>query len=147
MNIRILPGMPMSYEIDDQRSLVYCRTWGRLTNEELRDHYHALRADPRFDPSYRQLGDLRDVNLDLLDPVVVREVASARVFAPGVRRALVAPSDHAYGLSRIFAAYADTGLQEVKVFRDMATAERWLSGGGPSQGSTADRQPTLPPPG
>jgi hypothetical protein len=43
-----------------------------------------------------------------------------------MRRALVAATDHAYGLSRIFAAYADTGLQEVKVFRDMPAAERWL---------------------
>jgi hypothetical protein len=81
----------------------------------------------RFDSSFRQLGDLSDVNLDSLDPAVVREVAASRVFAPGARRALVAPADHVYGLSRIFAAYADTGLQEVKVFRDMPTAERWLN--------------------
>jgi hypothetical protein len=118
--------MPMSYEIDGERSLVRCRTWGRLTNEELRDHYREISADPHFDPSFRQLGDLRDVDLGLLDAGAVREVAASRVFAPGVRRALVAPTDHAYGLSRIFAAYADTGLQEVQVFRDMAAAERWL---------------------
>jgi hypothetical protein len=118
--------MPTSYEIDGERSLVRCRTLGSLTNEELRGHYRAMCADPRFNPSFRQLGDLRDVNLGLLDPAVVRDVAAARIFAPGVRRALVAPTDHAYALSRIFAAYAEIGLQEVKVFRDMAAAERWL---------------------
>jgi hypothetical protein len=124
--MHILPRMPMSYEVDGERSLVRCRTWGRLTNEELREHYRAMGADPSFRPSFRQLGDLRDVDVGLLDAGVVREVAASRVFAPGVRRALVASTDHAYGLSRIFAAYAETGLQEVKVFRDMASAERWL---------------------
>jgi hypothetical protein len=118
--------MPESYEIDAQRELVICRAWGQLTGEELRAHYKRMLADPAFRPEYRQLADLRDVTDFTVDSRTIEDAARLHVFAPGTRRAFVAPQGVAFGLARMFAQHSTGADQRMEVFADAQSAERWL---------------------
>ena len=119
--------MPESYDIDPGRSLVVCRAWGEFSNCDLREHYRRLTADPAFDPRYAQLADLRGVTDFSVDSEMIESAARKQVFAPGTPRAFVAPRGVAFGLARMFAAYAPDE-NAVHVFETVADAEAWLAG-------------------
>lgn len=119
--------MPTSYRIDTQQALVRMRAWGAVTSADLRDHYHRLVADPRFRPEYLHLTNLEAVTGFAIEACVIAEVASWPVFDVGTRRAIVAPSDVAFGLSRMFSLYAERVGQNVRVFREAREAEHWLN--------------------
>ena len=119
--------MPFSYEINRWRRLVIARFHGVTDDEELMGYYERLRHDPSFDPRYWELVDLRDVDRFETAGVTIEAVARLRVFHANVRRAAIAPTDLAFGLARIFAAYAECHGQEVEVFRDASDADEWLA--------------------
>lgn len=120
--------MTASYEIDRRRRLVISRGSDVVTDEELIDHYVSLRRDPAFDPTYRQLIELRAVRRFDTAVVTVEAAARLRVFAPEVRRAIVAPDDEAFERARRFAAFAGLQAQRVEVFRTEHAAMAWLDG-------------------
>jgi hypothetical protein len=124
------PRMPNSYTIDRVRRLVRSRAWGLLSNDDLREHYAKIAADPSFQPSFRQLADLRQVTALTVDARTIAENAGIPVFDPKVRRAFIASSDVAFGLARMFATYAEErAAQNIQVFREMDAAEAWLESG------------------
>jgi hypothetical protein len=123
--------MPASYVIDTERRRVISRAWGVLSEEELIAHYRAIAADLSFDPTFSQIADLREVTGFALSSSAVRREASMRVFDRTARRALVATSDIAFGLSRMYASEAYDVSPSTEVFRDMADAEEWLNQPGP----------------
>jgi hypothetical protein len=118
--------VPESYEIDSTRELVISRAWKTVTDRELRVHYERLEADRKFDPSYRQIIDLREVDQFNLTSAVMLGTALAHVFRSGVPRAIVVKSDVQYNLARIFAAYSEADGQNVQVFREPEAAKEWL---------------------
>ncbi len=130
--------VPMSYAMDPESRMVRCRAWGTLSNEDLRDHYAKMAADPQFAPGYCQLGDLSGVVALTADSATIAEVASRPVFDAEARRAIIAPSDAAYGVSRMFAIYAERAGQDVRVFRGAPEAEQWVAG---SVGQTEHSEP------
>jgi hypothetical protein len=119
-------SLPASYSIDSEQRLVMSRIWGTVTNDEVDKHNEGLRADPAFDPTYRQLADMSDVVLNMVTASNVQETARDQYFAPGTRRALVVSDDATFGLCRMYATYAETLGQVVTVFRDRKAAEAWL---------------------
>ena len=119
--------MPESFSIDTDRGVVHCRAWGRFTSEELMAHYTRMRAHPEFDPGFRQLGDLRDVEEFDITTATVEAAAELPTFTPGTRRALVASETVQFGLARMFGSFAELNGQEVRVFRDYDEAVRWLT--------------------
>lgn len=118
--------MAIAHTIDAELGLVLCRAWDVLTNEDLHRHYEAIQADPAFQRTFRQLGDLRDVTRLTADSAAIAAAASLQVFAPGTRRALIAPTDITFGLARMFASYAEDVGQTVRVFRSAEDAESWV---------------------
>ena len=118
--------MPETYEIDQSRELVISRAWKTVTDRELRTHYERLGTDRKFDPSYRQLIDFRDVETFALTSAVMLGTALAHVFQSGVPRAIVVNNDAQYNLARLFAAYSEADGQNVQVFREPAAAKEWL---------------------
>ncbi len=118
--------MPTSYTIDVDQQLTKTRAWGELTNENLRDHYGRLVVDPRFSPGMRQLSNLDEVMAFRLTGWMIAEAASWPVFDAGVRRAIVARSDIAFGLARMFSLNAERVGQNVRVFRAEWEAKAWL---------------------
>jgi len=118
--------MPASYAIDTARRLVLSRIWGAPTEEEILDHGRRLRADPCFQPDFRQLLDMSELKEILISPRNVRQAARDQFFSPGARRALVAPSDAAFGMARMYALASEVEGQTIEVFRDFSAAEAWL---------------------
>jgi hypothetical protein len=132
--------MPTSYDLDVKLGLVRSRAWSVLTEVESRDHYAKLKADPAFHDSFRQLCDLRSMERIETSSDALRELARMHVFAAGVRRAFVAPTDAHFGLARMLQVFCEQEGTEIGVFRTMAQAEDWLElppGSGDGTGSDA----------
>ena len=118
--------MPAEYELDLALGLVRTKEWGVLTEDDLRELYERIRSDPAFDPSFRQLCDLREVTKITTTAEALRFLAQSRVFSPGSRRAFVVGRAVDFGLARMFQAYSEVAGQTVEVFREMDEAKVWL---------------------
>ena len=59
-------------------------------------------------------------------PDELRDLALKSPFRSGSRRAIVVDKDVVFGLSRMYEALAHDVGTEIKVFRDMDAAHRWL---------------------
>jgi len=101
---------------------------GDVTFDEVMRHFEEL-ADSDLPPHL-------DVLLDLTGMTSVPETSQIRVVADRIERmlpktrwarcAVAVKSDLFYGISRMFAVYAEQAFEEVQVFRDRSEAERWL---------------------
>ena len=112
--------------------MVLSRFWGVLTDEEVRGHRQSLAADPAFGPAFHHLADLRELTVAAVSPAAVSEVARESVFRHGARRAFVLDEERYLrsGLARLFQQYAKQAPgQQIKVFHDLAEAERWVEFG------------------
>jgi hypothetical protein len=119
--------MPASYTIDIDRKIVVSRIWGAATEDEIFDHGQRLRNDPQFRPDFRQLVDMSELTEIRVGSGVIREASRDQFFSPGVRRALVANSDAAFGMARMYAIASEDAGQTIEVFRDINAAEAWLN--------------------
>lgn len=103
------------------------------------DALRALAADPALPAVPDLLVDLRN-SPRLPESSQLRAIAGTLgSLAPTLRWgscALVANSDVHYGMSRIFAVYAETAFEAVQTFRELADAEGWLK----AQRSARDRE-------
>jgi hypothetical protein len=118
--------LPVTYDIDAGRRLVTTTVWGAANEEEIHEHGRQLRADPCFDPQYRQLADMSGVTEICVSSPTLEQLSRGQLFAPGTKRAFVAGSDGVFGMLRKYELHAESVGQVVRVFRDRKTAERWL---------------------
>ena len=118
--------MPATYDIDPQRRLVTSRIWGGVTDTEILGHNETLRADPRFDSTYRQLVDMTGITEIRVTTGMINETSLDQFFEPGTRRAFVATDDAVFGMARMFALRAEGLGQTIQVFRDAGKAREWL---------------------
>jgi hypothetical protein len=118
--------MPIAHTIDTGRRLVQSRLWDVVTETDAWGSAAALMNDPSFDPTFRQLADMREVKEIEVSTNTVRELAIMHIFAPQTKRALVVASDLQYGIGHMTTSFAEGGDQQVAVFRSVAEAERWL---------------------
>jgi hypothetical protein len=119
--------VPASYTIDTDRKLVVTRIWGAATEDEIYDHGQRLRNDPQFRPEFRQLVDMTELTEIRVGSGVIRDASRNQFFAPGVRRAVVANSEAAFGMARMYAIASEMEGQTIEVFRDMNAAKAWLN--------------------
>jgi hypothetical protein len=119
--------VPATYTIDTDRKLITTRIWGAATEDEILDHGQRLSSDPRFRPDFRQLVDMSELTEILVGSGLIRNASRTQFFSPGVRRALVANSEAAFGMARMYAIASEETGQTIQVFRDMAAAEAWLN--------------------
>jgi len=118
--------VPHVQMIDAALRLVLVRAWGTVSDEELAEHARALRADPRFRPDFRQLGDLRGITTLDATRAGIRQLAELSPFGAGARRAIVVGSEVAFGMARMYELMRGEGQDEVEVFRDLPAALDWL---------------------
>jgi len=119
-------AMPTSYRLDLVERVVWSRAWGLVRNEELTAHSRALRADPRFQPDFRQVQDLLSVERAEITAAGLRELASLNPFGKGARRAVVVGSDELFGLARMHELLRQPDRDELQVFREIGPALAWL---------------------
>jgi hypothetical protein len=118
--------MPIAYSIDPIKQLVTTRLWGVTTEEQIREHNRTLRADPAFNPGFRQLADMMELIESHVGSEFVNEASADQFFNPGTPRAFVAPTDAIFGMTRKFALQSEAVGQTIQVFREMESAKRWL---------------------
>jgi len=93
------------------------------------EHFDTLAKDPRRLESPDVLLDLSGLQSPPRAPEL-RVVADRIGFDPGFnfgRCAVVAPEDVVFGIARMFEVYTRRYFRETVVFRDLESAERWVS--------------------
>jgi len=121
--------MPATFLIDHDERIVRSRAWGLLVDRDLLDTQQRLREDPRFEPTFCQLFDFTAVEQLLLTGEGLRALAANSPFSRDARRAIVVGSEGAYGMARMYALLSDRNPQYFRIFRDSATAIKWLRDG------------------
>lgn len=125
--------MPIEVSIDHARRLVVAKASGLLTGREVFGYQRDVwsRADVQ---GYNELLDMRDVEqIDLPSVDHMRALAelsaSMDVPATSSRFAIVATTDEAFGLSRMYETYRQLegkGTKQVAVFRTLTEAYAYL---------------------
>ena len=125
--------MPIVFKIDHERKTVFARGLGVLTDEDVFGYQKEVwsREDTR---GYNELMDMRGVEQIALPSMDrVRDLANLSAEMDADKReskfAIVASSDLAFGLGRMYEAYRGMNPKsgkEVKVFRNPEDALKWL---------------------
>jgi hypothetical protein len=125
--------MPIFFEVDHERRIVFAEASGRLSDADVFGYQQDVwaRADVR---GYHELMDTSAVeSIEPPSPERVRELAelSAKMDASDTptRFAIVAPTTIAFGLAKMFQAQRDLqsdSRKEVGVFRTREEALRFL---------------------
>ncbi len=118
--------MAVSYRIDKSLGLIFTTPQGMFTGQDMLTHIKRLTEDPDFDPSYNQLVDLRAVIEFAMSAAELQVITGYRLFNEKSRRAIVADKDITFGMARMYEVFREDAPEEIKLFRDMAEARRWL---------------------
>lgn len=120
--------MPVRSTIYKEHRLVVTIEEGRVTFADMQANQDRLLNDPDFDPQFNQLSDATLATDTDLSAGNVQMLYNRRVLSPTSRRAVVAPTDFAYGMARMLQTWV--GLSKTahptEVFRDRPSALRWL---------------------
>ena len=125
--------MPIEYTIDHGRRLVIAKANGTLTDEDVFGYQQEVWSRPEVD-GYNELVDMSQVDsIDLPSVNRVRELANLSAGmdnrSSASRFAIVAPTQIAFGLGRMYEAYRnldDRSTKEVGVFRSRDEALTFL---------------------
>jgi len=119
--------MPASYRIDKVGRLVLTTLSGTLVDSDIEGLTQRLMRDPNFSPEYDELIDCTQVSKFQLSRDFFSNTQDRQPFSQAARRAVIAPSDVAFGTSRVFQAWQPEA--SVEVFRTRQEAEDWLGRG------------------
>jgi hypothetical protein len=100
-------------------------------------HLQDLESDSDFDSGFSQCVDLSAVQRLEVTPEGVRSLVEGNPFGPGSKRAYVAPSDVAFGMTRMHQTLLGEDPVEIGVFRTSGEALGWLG--------ISEWEPGLPP--
>src|SRR4051794_12548302 len=98
--------MAVSVVLHPAPRLIYMRVTGSVSREDILDRRRQATQHHAFDQTFDVLVDLRDADLSQLSGPDIAALASTSTLLPSVRRVLVADDDVAFGLSRMFAEWA-----------------------------------------
>lgn len=139
--------MPIEHSIDHPRRLIIARGHGILTGEDIFGYQRAVwsSAEVAGYDELMDMGDVQHIALESVDRVQQLARYSAGMDAPSTRSkfAIVAPSDIAYGLGRMYQTYRaldQRSTKQVGVFRSWEKALEFL-------GRAADARELAPPSG
>jgi hypothetical protein len=119
--------MSVNHEIDSERRIIFVTVRGEFRDEDLLSIYDRLRAEPKLEPDFGLLIDLRhaagrSVTMSGVQTLIKRPL----LLSPGARRAIVVETDLGFGMSRMYELSRGDLVQTIRVFRDVEKAERWL---------------------
>src|SRR6266853_4481116 len=125
--------MPIEYRIDHERRLVIARGYGTFTSEDVFGYQRDVWSRPDV-AGYDELVDMTQVeHIALPSAERVRELAKLSAAmdprSSHSRFAIVAPTEFAFGLGRMYEAYRnldDRSTKTVSVFRTLDEALTFL---------------------
>jgi hypothetical protein len=121
--------MSVLFRVDPVAGVVFTTFMGVVTVDDFAAYARVLATDPDFQPTFGELLDATAVQSVAAGSDFLRDAARGSVFAPGARRAVIAPTDLTYGIARMMQQVYG-GPATIEVFRDRAEARAWLGLGG-----------------
>ena len=122
--------MPVTYEIDVARKLIYTICSAPLTFTQVIEHFRALKEDPACTGRLDVLLDVSSADTiplsSQLGPISA-ELGAVRSKVQFGCCAIIAPRDAMFGMMRIFEIAAGPYFHAIRVFRTPAEAEKWMS--------------------
>ena len=122
--------MPVTYKIDKMNRLIRTRCYGKVTIEEVLEHFRLLGEDSG-------VPDQVDVLLDSSEQTSVPEKENLRQVIEAIGKirgrvhfgalAIVATNTALFGMLRMFEVFAEPYFSESCVFRTLDEAETWLA--------------------
>lgn len=103
--------MPLRYTIIPARRLVISRDTLPLTRREIIQFFRDLSADPRFDPTFSQLGHIHAGALNAMHYKDLSTVNEFDPFAPSSRRAMVVHTKGDLGMIRVYETLRGGGIR------------------------------------
>ncbi len=119
----------ITFEIDEARRIRRQIFKGVITEPVLFAAYNELVSQSDFDPSMADLADMTQVERLDLSTKAVKQLVSmfeAPELQSNSKLAIVAASDHVFGMARMYEILSSNTSEHIRVFRDMAEAEAWL---------------------
>src|SRR5262249_35847803 len=109
------------------KQVVFSTATGCFTDADIFGHDDRLRADPLFQPHFRQLLDGRGIEVVGITAEGVRRMAARNPFGDGAKRAFVSDRQIMYGYARMFEILSEDRTQnECRVFTEIDEARKWL---------------------
>lgn len=117
-------------EIDDANNVVYTRVTGDVQSQQVVEKLSSLINDPSYRPGLNGLVDLRRSTTHS-STEDVRHIAelliASRERIGQSRTAIVVADELAFGLTRMFEAYAEDSSINTRIFWNMDEAYDWLA--------------------
>lgn len=114
--------MPVKVEVDRNRKLVVTSYSGEVTDADVRQQVSEIQRQAPYDTDYRAITDFTNVTQFNISTEEIRDVAERNSPLSKARRVIVAPSDIAYGTSRMFQSLSSNTRPNITVVRSLAEA-------------------------
>jgi hypothetical protein len=121
--------MPSDLRYDKERNILNVFLSGEITIDDFDEIMDSITHSDEFPADVPTLWDLCEVDVRNADTSVIEKVIGVRTRYPErgkTKLALLASSELAFGLSRMYEALSADLPQTVGVFRDRAEAQQWL---------------------
>ena len=120
--------LPIISQIDSSLGVVFSTFQGVVTKEDFLAQVERFHTDSAFQPSFNHLIDTRGTTRFDLSSEGLRTVSMHSAFNEKSRRAVVAEKDEMFGMARMYEVFREMQNKpdQLRVFRDMAEARRWL---------------------
>jgi len=118
--------MPVSVSIDSRRKLVVTTYAGLVTDHDVARQISEIARNAPYDDEYRAITDFTQVTQFEISSEQIRSVAESRSPLERAQRVMVAPSDEAYGTSRMFQTLAGRTRPNISVVRTLEEAYKVL---------------------
>ena len=121
--------MPVNFQYDKEKNILYCYCKGPATVEEFKSVMTTIISSTEYPPDLNTLWDVKGVDFSTVDKKFEEQLIFAREHFPergASKIAIIAPDDLRYGMLRMYQALSGGLPQEVQVFRDNADGEKWL---------------------
>lgn len=118
--------MPITVRVDRSQKLVVTTYSGRVTNEDVAHQIDEIERNAPYDGDYRAITDFTNVTQFEISSDQIRLVAESKSPLERARRVMVAPTDVAYGTSRMFQMLSGRTRPNITVVRSLDEAYRTL---------------------
>ena len=120
--------MPIFSQIDSSLGVVFSTFQGVVTANDLLTQIEVIHTDPAFQPSFNHLVDMRGATRFDVSSEGIRLVSTHSAFNEKSHRAIVAGKNDIFGMARMYQSFREwyDKPDQVRVFRDMEEARRWL---------------------
>jgi len=113
--------MPYLFELEPALSFLRCIVSGNITDKQLFDCYRAAVRHVRWKDTALAILYLTNVASVEVSPATVQALARSVPTLPAARpRFIVAPTDHLYGMSRMYQILAEHSRPRLQVVRSAA---------------------------